>query len=217
MESTENLVTAELTLTGNGNSYLVMNNILAADPDQPLNKEHAALVDRGRGKSNRTEVEEKRLRRIQWQRSLYLDEKQKLIFPTYNIACCLAAGAKSYRLGSTTERALTMMEADVPLKYAQEEMTLDELWESGLATWSTVVNGNPSAAKGSSKVMLTRPRLRPWSLTCTVQVDTQILDWPDFEKVVVTAGRGVGIGNARKLGHGRFTAEIEIKQNQELS
>ncbi len=35
-----------------------------------------------------------------------------------------------------------------------------------------------------------------------------MLNWADFEKVVHTAGR-VGIGNARKLGHGRFTAEIK--------
>lgn len=207
MEKPENLVTAEVTLTGTG--YLVMNNIAAANPDLPLNKEHAALVDRGRGKSNRTEVEEVRMRRIQWERSLYLSDDRKLIFPTYSIACSFAAGAKSYRLGSTTERALTMVEAEVPLKYEQNEMTLDKLWESGITTWSTIVNGNPSAAKGSSKVMLTRPRLRPWSLTCTVEVDTQVLDWDDFEKVAAAAGRGVGIGNARKLGHGRFTAEIK--------
>ena len=209
MQEDENLVTAELTLTGT--HYLTMNNILAADPDRPLNKEHAALVDRGRGKSKRTEVEEQRLRRIQWERSLYLDADRKLVFPTYNVKCCFAAGAKSYRLGSTTERALTMLEPMVPLEYDKDlmELSLDELWESGAASWSTVVNGNPSAAKGSSKVMLTRPRLQPWSLTCTVQVDKQILDWADFEKVVEAGGRGVGIGNARKLGHGRFTVEIK--------
>lgn len=207
MELAENLVTAQVTLSGNG--FLVLNNIDAANMDLPLNKEHAALVDRGRGKSNRTEVEEARMRRIQWQRSLYLSPDQKLIFPTYNISCCIVAGAKSYRLGSTTERALVMLEPEVPLRYDQDEMNLDELWESGDMVWSTVVNGNPSAAKGSSKVMLTRPRLRPWSLTCTVQVDTQVLDWADFEKVVTASGRGVGIGNARKLGHGRFTADIK--------
>ncbi len=212
MEKAENLVTAELTLRGTG--HITLNNIAAADPDLALNKEHAALVDRGRGKSNRTEVEEKRIRRIQWERGLYLSADQKLTFPTYNIACCFAAGAKSYRLGSTTERALTMLEDDVPLRYGPEDgsleaLNLDELWESGETTWSTIVNGNPSAAKGSSKVMLTRPRLRPWWLTCTVEVDTQVLNWEDFEKVVHAAGRGVGIGNARKLGHGRFTAEIK--------
>jgi hypothetical protein len=207
MEKLDNLVTAEITVSGTG--YLTLNNIDAANPDLPLNKEHAALVDRGRGKSNRTEVEEARMRRIQWERSLYLSADRKLTFPTYNIACCFVAGAKSYRLGSTTERALTMMEMDVPLAYDQDGMTLDELWDSGVTTWSTIVNGNPSAAKGSSKVMLTRPRLRPWSLTCTVEVDVQVLDWDDFEKVVHASGRGVGIGNARKLGHGRFTAEIK--------
>ena len=212
----ENIRSAEVALTGTG--YLVMNDMNGADPDTELSREYNGLVDAGRGRNTLTEAQEARKRRIQWERSLYLSKDGQLVFPVYNVLQCLTAAAKTYRLGSVLERgAVQILGSEVPVTLPPDGEQPGEPWLSAARSldalyeqtrWTCFVNGNPSSGKGSSKVQLTRPRFQPWSLAFTAEVDTESLNWPDFEKIVHTAGR-VGIGNARKLGHGRFTAEIK--------
>lgn len=200
----ENIQGAAITLTGT--SYLTLNNMDGADPDTELSREYNGLVDAGRGRNKLTDAQEARKRRIQWERSLYLDVNGHVVMPTYNIVQCMTAAARNYRLGSVLERgAVQVLEPEVPVAHDAGD-SLDVLYKA--TAWTTFVNGNPSSGKGSSKVQLTRPRFRPWSLSFTAEVDTESLNWADFEKIVHTSGR-VGIGNARKLGHGRFTAEVK--------
>lgn len=202
----DNVIEARIQVTGQ--SYLTLNNMEGADPGTELFREKRELVNAGRGKSQLTEAQTARLRRIEWELSLYRGISGELTFPTYNIIQCMTAAARNYKLGATLERgAVAITETEVPIEY-EGPRDLDELWASGTAAWTTFVNGNPSSGKGSSKIQLTRPRLRPWALSFTAEVDVEMIDWPEFEKVVHTAGR-VGLGNARKLGHGRFTADIK--------
>ena len=199
----ENVQSAVIVLTGT--SYLTLNNMDGADPDTELSREYNGLVDAGRGRNKLTDAQEARKRRIQWERSLYLDGDGRVVMPTYNIVQCMTAAARNYRLGSVLERGAVQILEPEALVVHDGGADLDKLYAA--TAWTTFVNGNPSSGKGSSTVQLTRPRFRPWSLSFTAECDTESLNWADFEKIVHTAGR-VGIGNARKLGHGRFTAEI---------
>lgn len=203
MEKPENVKSALVKLVGT--EYLVLNNMDGADPDTELSREYNDIVNAGRGRSTLTEVQEARKKRIQWERSLYLNEDGRVVFPTYNILQCLTAAARNYRLGGVLDRGAVQVNGSQVLVEHGFGDDLDTLYKA--TCWTKFVNGNPSSGKGSSKVQLTRPRFSPWGLSFTAEVDTDSLDWANFEKIVHTAGR-VGIGNARKLGHGRFTAVI---------
>ena len=58
-------------------------------------------------------------------------------------------------------------------------------------------------------IVRVRPIFREWQLGCRLSCWRTPLDFADLVAVAELAGRVEGLGDARKLGYGRFDAEIE--------
>jgi hypothetical protein len=188
----------QVALTLTGRSGLVMHNGRLADPLDPISQELAKLTD----KHNRTPAEEAEVADVEWKGSLYWDSDIGAYVPAANILRCLRDAATAWKLGEAVYRSVVMMDDRFPLQH-DGPTTLGALAKRDEYRLRATVK------IGRNRVPRTRPIFRKWGLTFNVEVDETELSPADFERIVERAGRLGGIGDARKLGYGRFTATIQ--------
>lgn len=199
----ETAIKARLTLTGI--SPLVLNNGQLADPTNEYTIQIAQIVSKG---TRRTPEEREQEELLTWRGSLYVTDGQ-LVFPVNAILRSFErGGVLAGKLGTKTVAGVIATQTEVPLDY-EGPRELDKLAADSRFRFRTLVNPNPSSAK-KGKVPRMRPIFPSWSLTVEVIVMSEALGWDDFCRVVRLAGQMEGIGNARKLGMGRY--EVEIKK-----
>jgi hypothetical protein len=195
----------EVTITGK--SALVMHNALLADPDEEIVQEIKGITDR-RGKMTPEDRQRKGI--LEWRGGLYTEQagaggSECVVVPTVNLYRALEEGGRAFRRGGglLIERGILPTETYARLDY-DGPADISELAEDRRFRWRTMVNGNPSRGKGS-KIPRTRPIFPAWSLTTTLVLMTEQLGYEDFEQIARITGRSVGIGDAKKLGYGRFS------------
>lgn len=190
---------ASITLVGE--TPLVLDNGEAVDITTPISREISKILSMS---GQMTDEQSERLNRLKWQRSLYWDDG--VVFPTRNVLRAAVDAGKSFKLGATIERGgMAFTESFVSVEYDGPD-DLDKLWENTKYRFRTVVNGTPTKPK-ASKIVTTRPIFPEWKLTLSAVILPEILDWEDFIRVIEATG-AAGIGNARKLGMGRFNPFI---------
>lgn len=207
--------TVKLTLTSK--SPLVMHHPRTADPDDDYSLQIAEIVAmRGR----MTADDRKRKEDLQWEASLYTEkvkgegdsqERERLVVPMIWLSRALEGGGKSLGAGTKSkgpavERSVTPSETFMLLQYdGPKDIAL--LASDSRFRWRTLVNPNPSGGK-KGKLPSVRAQIPKWGLTTIVDVVTDMgLSWDEFETVCRAAGN-IGIGDARRLGMGRFSAKI---------
>jgi hypothetical protein len=191
---------AHVVLTGT--TGLVLNNIRLADPEDPVVIERKQIT----GKRQMTSEDRERAEFLQWNGSLY-EEAGQIIFPVVNVLRSVQSIAAAFRDKTRVERGVSSAGAvSVPLQY-NGPSDLQKLYEDPRFRFRTMVNGNPSSGK-KAMVPSLRPVFPEWRIELGLIVFNDVLGWDQFAKYVELAGSGEGIGNARKLGYGRFTAEI---------
>lgn len=191
---------AEVELTGV--SPLVLNNIRLADPTDPITMQ----VKEINSKPRKTPEDMANREELQWHGSLYLDVGGRLVFPVRSVMKAIADAAKGFKLGAAVERGgVGFREVEVPLIHDGPDDPA-KLWADEKYRFRTIVNGNPSA-RNRAMVPSMRPIFPIWSLKLNALVFTEILGWDSFIKIVDAAG-AQGIGNARKLGMGKFEAKV---------
>lgn len=191
---------AEIELTGV--SPLVLNNIRLADPTDPV----VIKIKEITSKPRKTPEDLANKEELQWRGSLYLDANGNLIFPVRNILKGISEAARGFKLGPAVERGgVGFIEVEVPLIHDGPDDPA-KLWEDGRYRFRTIVNGNPSS-RNRAMVPSMRPIFPVWSLKLSALVFTDILGWDDFIKTTDATG-AQGIGNARKLGMGKFEAKV---------
>lgn len=200
---------ARITLTGRSPG-LVLNNGELADDTNPFAVQIAELVDAGRGRKKLTDEQRDRKDHLNWRGSLYVNPEGRLYLPANNLLRAIVAAAREYNLGTKIEdRGAVILEAAPPeLILAHDGPDdLEKLWSDTRYRFRTLVNPNPSSrTKGLLPLM--RPVFPSWSITTTVLILPEIINWESFVKVMEGAGN-VGIGNARKIGYGRFDVKID--------
>ncbi len=202
MPVTPNVDRARLTLTSR--TALVLDNIRTADPENEIAREIKAITD----KPEMTAEDRQRKDRLAYAGALYLDEDGELIFPWANISRALRSGA--YLIGKASlagavGSGISASEVNFPLNY--QGPPVGKLYEDERYRLRLMVNKNPSGKK--AMVPSVRPVLPDWSMEFTVAVFNEVIGWDKFARAVAVTGELVGIGNARRLGYGRFTADIQ--------
>jgi hypothetical protein len=203
MTAITNVYQATVTMTGT--TGLVLDNIEAMDPDGDIARE----IKRITGKDEMTDEDRARKDRLAYQGSLYLDDTNRLVLPYRCIKRALRSGA--YLVGSTAlagrmDKGIETSALEFPLDYEGPQDPV-KLYEDKRFRLRLMVNKNPTGKK--AMVPSVRPLLPEWALTCTITVFNEVIGWDKFVQSVEATGLMVGVGNARKIGYGRFSASVE--------
>lgn len=183
-----------------GNTPLLMKSAAGVDSEHPVNKQISLLAKKSASK--RTSEENAEMRRLEWLLALYSDGEQ-VVYPTANVARCFNEAAKVTKQGKQITRGLSLEGVEVPLGYSQNgHGKIENLFDD-----PAFVDVR-SVGVGQKRVMRTRPRFMPWSLTVAGHVFDDVLDVTDLSRIAELAGRAVGLGDNRVNGFGRFDVEV---------
>jgi hypothetical protein len=134
-------------------------------------------------------------------RVAYVDEQEKLYYPTTNIFSCLVEAGKFHKDGKvkvTTARS-SLVPAGVMIEGEVVYFKTPDNWE--VDSRAVVV---PSTG---GRIVCHRPRLDDWSIDFTLTLDLKMFSPKFIRTLVDDAGSKVGLGDfrpARKGIYGRF-------------
>ena len=194
----------EFTLAG-VSPTLMHNGAAGLDSRSALSCEIAAIAAKRGG--NRTDVDDRRLRELECQRSLYLGADRRPTVPEAALRAMIETGARKTKQGSLVREGL-MIES-VTFRYDVDRYGDDvkKLSETAQFVAPVVV--------GRQRILRTRARFDcPWSVIGIADVDPQQVDKDKLTAWLDTGGRRVGLGDWRpeKSGHfGRFDVEKVIE------
>lgn len=203
MPLTSEIYDVQVTLTGT--APLVLDNIESADPENPIAREIKQIT----GKDSMTEEDQHRKDWLAYFGALYLDSsKTQLVFPYRAVKRALRSGA--YYVGGASlsgkiDNGMECSSIEFPLDY-KGPADVRQLFEDPDFRLRLMVNKNPSGKK--AMVPSVRPLIPVWSLSFTATIFNSIVGWDNVVRALQFTGKSVGIGNARKLGYGRFSADI---------
>ena len=193
-------------ITVSGVSPIIHHNGAAGlDTRSAVSREIAAIAAKRGG--NRTAADDERLRELEAQRSLWLDESGAPTIPAAAIRSSIEAGARKRKQGTQVRGGLVVLSS--AFKYDKKKYGAD-VEKLGRSTQYTV----PVVVK-SSRILRTRARFdMPWSCTFEVDVDDELIDQSQLLEWLDIAGRQIGLGDWRpeKSGmFGRFTVSDSDK------
>ncbi|MYH63062.1 MAG: hypothetical protein F4148_15330 [Caldilineaceae bacterium SB0675_bin_29] len=193
-------------ITVSGVSPIIHHNGAAGlDTRSAVSREIAAITAKRGG--NRTAADDDRLRELEAQRSLWLDEGGAPTIPAAAIRSSIEAGARKRKQGTQVRGGLVVLSS--AFKYDQEKYGTD-VEKLGRSTQYTV----PVVVK-SSRILRTRAKFdEPWSCTFELDVDDELIDQIQLLEWLDIAGRQIGLGDWRpeKSGmFGRFTVSDSDK------
>jgi hypothetical protein len=189
----------QFTLRMDGVLPLMTHNARLADPLDEVTRAIAAVSK----KVKKTDDDHEEMARLEHLGGLYLDPDLGPVMPAANIERCLVDGAKKYKLGTTLKSALLITELNTPILYTGPR-DADGLWADPQFRYRA------SVKVGTSRVMRTRPLFPNWRIEVTGELDDTQIEQRQFEQVVETAGRIIGLGEYRPR-FGRFTAEVKFQ------
>lgn len=181
-----------------GRTGLVMHNIRLADKLDPYAKQIAEIT----AKRKKTEADNADVAKLEWFGGLYHDPEVGVYVPPFNVVRCLEEAAKVTKQGKTLIRAFAFGTDKLPLVY-EGPASPEALWKRPEHRWRTSVG-----IQGRAVITRMRPIFQQWSLAITGDLLEDVMDPGAFERIVELAGRAEGLGDARKLGYGRFTAVV---------
>lgn len=185
-----------------GTSPLIMHDGAAGlDTRSPANVEKAVIAKK-RG-SNRTEADEARLRELECQVSLWLDEENKPTVPATALRAMLEESARKLKQGPQVREGLIVDKVE-EFEYDTKALgaTPEELGKNVQFTVPVVVQ--------RARILRTRAKFDKWALTFTVDSDEEQVDEQQLRSWLIIGGSRIGLGDWRpsKSGfHGRFETE----------
>lgn len=192
-----------ITLTGV--QPLLMHNVRLADPDDVHTRQIAAINGK-RGDQTAEDRHEKA--RLMFGGGLYIDDEIGPHLPAANLVRALRNAAnlvKKNRGGKQIERGFHLVALHAPLVY-KGPRDADSLWNNGQGRF--VDRRMVKIPGGGGRIPVTRPIFPEWQATFEFDLDGSEIDKADLAVYAEKAGRVEGVGDARRLGYGRFVAEI---------
>lgn len=190
-----------IQLTMKSTSPLVMHNVSLADPSNSVTKAIAQITDKG---SNMSDDDRLEVAKLEFHGGLYLGRGGPVV-PSQNIIRTIANAAKVRRLGKDIERSMITTALEFPLIYKGPKDAAG-LWANETFRYSAAVR------VGRGVVSRMRPRFPEWQVTSEWELMTDILNLRDFASIAESAGIIEGMGDNRRNGYGRFTADVvELK------
>jgi hypothetical protein len=208
-------VMAKVVITGK--SPLVHKNPRSADPDDEMKIAIDQITAKGK---DMTTEDRRRKEALQWRQSLYTDDvkddsgeepRERVITPMMWLTRSFEEGGKTLGSGTASKgaavfRSVSQTETQMILHYDGPQDIAD-LAKDPRFRWRTMANPNPTGGK-VKLVPLVRAIFPTWQVTTTLSVVTSMgLSWDNFMRALHAAGN-CGIGDARKLGYGRYHVKI---------
>lgn len=188
--------TFQLSLTGT--TPLVMHNVRLADKLDPITKAIATIT----GKRKKTDADEEEIGNLEFAGGLYVDEELGVYLPTFNLLRCFEEAAKVTRMGKTVTRAV-VVESDKAKVIYNGPQDWKKLRDDPTYRWRATVG------VGMKKVSRVRPIFRQWGVDVRVRLLEEVLNPDEFIAIVQQAGVIEGVGDARRLGNGRFSVAVK--------
>jgi|SRR6185436_12816735 len=192
----EGYATGTLHITGT--SPLLMNSA-EADPDSPLFRAYTLLGQ----KKGKTLDDEARLREMEWELRIYLDEDLGPYIPGRMIKGVLCAAGGKFKKGATLNRAFITILSRIPLEY-DGPRDQQGLWDGGYRYTTMVKN----AGMNAGRVRRCRPMFPEWSVNVDFAFDPEEVD-PDTLSLIVERSQRYGLGDYRPE-FGAFSATVEL-------
>lgn len=187
----------QITLSLKGRTGLVMHNIRLADPAD----EYARAITEINKKRDKTEADYEEIARLEWFGGIYYDPTDGPYVPSANVIRCLEQGGIVTKRGAAVVRALAVMSEMTPLDIGPKR-DIKEMFAKPEYRLRRMVGIK------RNKVVRVRPIFRSWSLTMDMELLTDVLSLDAIRTIATQAGLSAGLGDARKLGYGRFVAEV---------
>ena len=187
-------------MTWTGIRPLVMHNGLLADQTNPYTKAIKAIVSKGTKKMTDFDYEERD--RLEWEGSLYWDDKAGPFIPSDNIERCVQLGAQKSRIGKDIQAAVFCVESQIPIKYSGPK-DKSKLYTDPAFSLRRGVNIK------KSRLIRVRPMFPTgWSIKVDLEFDESVVNGQQILKAAIDAGSLVGLGDWRPK-FGRFLVENE--------
>jgi len=182
-----------------GRSGLVMHNGRLADPLDPLAIELKQMTD----KKKRTMEEDQAIADFEWRASLYYDKEMGPYIPSENVIRSFRDAATAWKLGERVYDFVVVLEDKLPLQH------------DGPSSLGALAKREDNRLRktvkiGRNRTARTRPIFRSWSLSFDIELEDSGLNFSDLGRITERAGRLEGLGDARKLGYGRYTASLTV-------
>ena len=188
---------ATTTLSLVGTSPLLMNSG-EFDRDGDLYRAYFMLGQ----KKRKSLDDEARLRELEWQLRIYLDDELGPYIPGKNVKEMLRSAATKWRRGEDIKRSLIVVPFRIPLQYDGPRDQVG-LWEGGFRYTAMVAN----AGFNAGRVARCRPMFNNWSIETELAFDPEDID-ADFLRLVVERAQKYGLGDYRPE-FGAFTAALD--------
>ena len=177
-----------------GTSGIIHHNGAAGlDTRSPANLEKAAIA-RKKG-SNRTEADDARLRELECQTALWLNEDGTPGIPAGAIRAVIETGARKVKQGPQVREGLVVESVEFHYDRALGT-TVEELGKAAQFTVGVVVQRN--------RILRTRAKFDEWGATFVLDVDDELVDQEQLETWLDIAGRRIGLGDWRPEKSGQF-------------
>lgn len=158
----------------------------------------------------RTAADDDRLRELEAQRALWLDESGAPTIPATAIRATIEGGARKRRQGPQVKGGLMVLSTAFDYDTKRYGADIDELGRSTQFTVPVVVK--------RSRILRTRAKFdTPWSCRFEVDVDDEMIDLSQLLEWLDIAGRQIGLGDWRPEKSGMFGrfAEPDIEKVEE--
>jgi hypothetical protein len=184
-------------ITLKGTAPLLMHSSRLANPLDPAAKAMKEFTS----KRVKTDDDHHEIARREFIGGMYYDPDAGPYVPADNIHRALLDAAKKTKSGPKIKEGLFISTDINPLAYSGPR-NIEKLWEAQVFTLIV------SAKVTTQRVMRTRPMFRDWGVAAEGILDEEIIDLKELQKIAVTAGERIGLGDWRPR-YGRFTATVE--------
>lgn len=199
-----------------GTKPLLCHNPQMVDPEFELNREIKALTS----KRKKTDADLKQVERLEWYGGLYtgeIDGRFRVTQPSAKVRKCLINTGKITKQGKQVERAVTMLELNVPLIYEGSEAAADGQEEIDRLYHSPVFHSRLSVGIGNKRVMRVRPQFVRWALVVPALFVTDAgLNLDELVRLVELAGVVERIGDNRVNGYGAFKGAVRTENQKPI-
>ncbi len=181
-----------------GKTPMMMHNERLSDPDDEYTKQIKEITDKG---TNQTEQDKQVLSKLEWFGGLYTNGSKEPIVPTANLVKCFRETAAITKDGRKIARGLSPLALHSPLIYDGPKDMAKLYATPGYADRRQV-------KVGRGRIKRTRPFFPQWAIAAEFELLTDVLDFKRLADIAELAGLATGLGDARILGFGRFSAKV---------
>ena len=181
----------KIKVTIEGIAPIILHNAQLSDPINPIVRNMKKLT----GKRIKTDADYKAIADLEWQGSLYVTEKGRVIIPGVNIEGMLVVAAKKVKLGKLFTAGL-LCDGDWELEYEGPKKVESLIKDNNFRIVTSVVVQR-------ARIMRTRPVFKVWSLSFELSYLPDVLNPEQIKTALITGGQIIGLCDWRPK-YGRF-------------